>query len=217
MEPTNFQIYRPWLSWQDLASYLIKQPLANFGLHLHIPVHHGRKSGQELKQGRNLEISGDRSHGGALLTSSFPMACSVCFLIKRRTTSSMVAPPTMDSALFHQLLIKKMPYGLVTPPSYWGIFLRFLIPRWLQLVSRWHKTIQQSGCQLHIASWSRWDPLYTSPFTAGIWLGLYLCRHCLLPVSEPMCASVLLCVEDTASWEASIPSNSYNLPVSSSI
>jgi hypothetical protein len=29
------------------------------GSHFHIVVHHGRKSGQELKQGRNLEAGAD--------------------------------------------------------------------------------------------------------------------------------------------------------------
>jgi hypothetical protein len=30
-----------------------------FGLHFHITVHHGRKSGRELKQGRTLEAGAD--------------------------------------------------------------------------------------------------------------------------------------------------------------
>jgi len=30
-----------------------------FGLHFHITVHHQRKSGQELKQGRKLEAGAD--------------------------------------------------------------------------------------------------------------------------------------------------------------
>jgi hypothetical protein len=30
-----------------------------FGLHFHITVHHPRKSGQELKPGRNLETGAD--------------------------------------------------------------------------------------------------------------------------------------------------------------
>jgi hypothetical protein len=30
-----------------------------FGLHFHITVHHQRKLGQELKQGRNLEAGAD--------------------------------------------------------------------------------------------------------------------------------------------------------------
>jgi hypothetical protein len=58
--------------------------------------HHERKSGQELKQGKNLEKRGDRGHGQMLLIGLLLMACSACFLIKRRTTSPGIAPPTMS-------------------------------------------------------------------------------------------------------------------------
>jgi hypothetical protein len=60
-------------------------------------VHHRRKSGQELKQGRNLEAGADagRGHGRMLLTDLLPMACSACFLIEPRTTNPGMAPPTM--------------------------------------------------------------------------------------------------------------------------
>jgi hypothetical protein len=48
-----------------------------FGLHFHSNVYHQRKSGQELKQGNNLEAGG---HGRVLLTNLFSMAPQPAFL-----------------------------------------------------------------------------------------------------------------------------------------
>jgi hypothetical protein len=48
-----------------------------FGLHFHITAHHWMKSGQELKQGRNLEAGVDQ---GVLLTGLLSMACQPAFL-----------------------------------------------------------------------------------------------------------------------------------------
>ena len=68
-----------------------------FGLHFCIAVHHQRKAGQELKQNRNLEAGteAEAMEGSCL----FPMACSACFLIEPRTTSSRVALPIMGWVL----------------------------------------------------------------------------------------------------------------------
>jgi hypothetical protein len=47
-----------------------------FSLHFHIAVHHQRKSGQKLIQGRNLEAGADaKYHEGMLLTGLLPLAC----------------------------------------------------------------------------------------------------------------------------------------------
>jgi hypothetical protein len=43
-----------------------------FGLHFHITVHHWRKSGQELKQGRNLEAGADTEAMDGVLLTGFP-------------------------------------------------------------------------------------------------------------------------------------------------
>jgi hypothetical protein len=80
------------------------------GLPFHIAVHHQRKSGQELTQGRNLEAGADAeamegaaylfalhgllsllsyrtkatSPGGVLIIHLLSMACSACFLTEPR-------------------------------------------------------------------------------------------------------------------------------------
>lgn len=62
-----------------------------FGLDFHIPVHHQRKSRQELKQGRNLEAGADAMRSAA---------CSACFLYRTQdhqprdgTTHKWLDPP----------------------------------------------------------------------------------------------------------------------------
>ena len=45
-----------------------------------------------------------------MLTDLLLTACSVCFLLECRTTSSGIAPPTVDWALLYQLLFKKEPF-----------------------------------------------------------------------------------------------------------
>ena len=64
-----------------------------------------------------------RGHGGVLLTSLFPEACSTCFHIEPRTTN-----PQWSSVLHHQSLIKKILYRVVYPPppqSYGCIFINW--------------------------------------------------------------------------------------------
>jgi hypothetical protein len=68
--------------------------------YVHIAIHHQRKSGQELNQGRNLEAGADAEAMEAmLLTGVLPLACSACFLIEPRTTSPGMTPPTMGPPL----------------------------------------------------------------------------------------------------------------------
>ena len=51
-----------------------------FSLHFHITGQHGGKSGQELKQWRNLEAGADaEAVEGCYLLACFFMACSACF------------------------------------------------------------------------------------------------------------------------------------------
>jgi hypothetical protein len=58
----------------------------------------------EGSQGRNL--------GAGAAYSLFPMASLTCYLTEAKTTSPGMAPPTMNWALSHQSLIKKMLYRL---------------------------------------------------------------------------------------------------------
>lgn len=52
-------------------------------IYFQIIVHHLKKSGQELRQGRNLEARADMDggHGGVLLGDLRTVACSACFLM----------------------------------------------------------------------------------------------------------------------------------------
>ncbi|EDL77409.1 rCG25260 [Rattus norvegicus] len=70
-----------------------------FSLYYHITICHQRKSGQELKQGRNLEAGADAEtmEGCCLLACSCGLL--ICFLIEPRTTIPGMAPPTIDWAL----------------------------------------------------------------------------------------------------------------------
>ena len=73
-----------------------------------------RKSGQELKQGRNLEAGADAETMEGAAYWLVPMACSAYILIEPRTASPGMAQCTMGWALPHQSLIKRMPAGLPT-------------------------------------------------------------------------------------------------------
>ena len=98
-----------------------------FGLCFQISVHHGRKSEQELKQGRNQEAGAN----AVAMEGCYLLACSTCFLVELRTTSSGMAPPTMGCVFPHQSLIKKMPYSWkLCSPSFQIILI---------CVSSWHK------------------------------------------------------------------------------
>lgn len=56
-----------------------------------VTVYHLRKSGQELKQVRNLEAG----HRGVLLTGLLLMVCSACLLIEPKTNSPGLVPYAM--------------------------------------------------------------------------------------------------------------------------
>jgi len=61
------------------------------------------------KQGRIPEAGADVE----AMEKCCLLACSVCFHIEPRTTSSGTTPSTMGWALPHQSLMKKMPYGWI--------------------------------------------------------------------------------------------------------
>jgi hypothetical protein len=84
-----------------------------FGLHVPIIVRHWRKSGQELRQGRNLEAGADTEamEGCGSLTCSYGLLSLLSF------------HKEMGYAHPHQSLIKRMsPTGLPTAWFYRGIF-----------------------------------------------------------------------------------------------
>lgn len=108
------------------------------------------------------------------------------------------------------------------------------------LIALWCKRIQPRKSLLEkqtnkTKNWcfssASWYPLKTAPWL-GVgppiptflsqswdpgWLNLFRpCACCLLSVSEFMCVSVLLCLEETVSLQCSIISSSYDLAVSSS-
>jgi hypothetical protein len=66
-----------------------------FSFYFHIAVHHQRKLGQELTQGRNLEAGADTEAIGIELTGLLPLAHSACFLIELKTTRARMTPPRM--------------------------------------------------------------------------------------------------------------------------
>jgi hypothetical protein len=70
-------------------------------------VYHQTQSMQKLKQGRRLEAGPDAE----TMDGYYVLACSVCFLIKPKTTSPGMILPTAGRAQPHQSLIKKTPYG----------------------------------------------------------------------------------------------------------
>lgn len=51
-------------------------------------VNHQRKSGQKLKQDRNLEAGADAK----AVEWCYLLACLVCFLLEPRTTSPVIVP-----------------------------------------------------------------------------------------------------------------------------
>jgi hypothetical protein len=75
---------------------------------------HSRKMEEELMQ-RAWKV---------MLNDLVLIACSACFLIEPRTTSSGMAIPTMGWALPCQSLVKKMPYRLAYGPVLWRQFLK---------------------------------------------------------------------------------------------
>lgn len=86
-----------------------------FSLCFCIILHHWRKSGQEVKQGRNW----CKSHGEVRPAGLFLMACSAFFLIEPRTTSPEVS---MVSVLTNQSVIKKIYHRLAHHKILWRPF-----------------------------------------------------------------------------------------------
>jgi hypothetical protein len=69
-------------------------------LHSHIAVHHQRKSGQELTQGRNLEAGADveAMEGAAYWAPSTGLLSLLSY--RPRTTSLALVPPIMGPPTF---------------------------------------------------------------------------------------------------------------------
>jgi hypothetical protein len=59
-----------------------------FGLHFHIAVHHQRKSGRELTQGRNLEAGADAE----AMVGCCLLACSASCLVELRPAHNGLGP-----------------------------------------------------------------------------------------------------------------------------
>ena len=88
------------------------------------------RSGQELKQGRNLEAD----TGAEALGECYLLACSACSRTYTKTTCPEVVPSTVGWALPRQSSIKKMHYIQACPQaSLVGVFsqLRFLHLKYL--------------------------------------------------------------------------------------
>lgn len=72
-----------------------------------------------------------------------------------------------------------------------------------------------SGCQLEITSWLGMGATSTYSFML-VWLEPVQSCACCPSVCEFICVSFLLCLEDTVSFESSIPHGAQNLCTSSS-
>lgn len=92
--------------------------------HTTTTIHRLRKSGQELKLGRNMETRADVEaiKECCWLTCS-PMACSAWPLLEHRIISPGMVPPSVSSALPHQSSVMKMPHCLAHRSVWWGYCL----------------------------------------------------------------------------------------------
>lgn len=80
--------------------------------------HHTKCKNQHTE----VQIQVKQRSQGSRVTASFPMACSVCFLIQLGTTCPRIVPPSVDQVLHHQLMIKKIsPQDLSTGQSDGGL------------------------------------------------------------------------------------------------
>ena len=102
-------------SWQE-ASWGGK---GLFGLHFHAAVHH--QGSQDWNSSRSGSRSWCRGHGGMFFTGLLSLACSACFLIKPKTTSPEMVPPTRGPPPLIWSLIEKMPYSWIS----WRHFLNW--------------------------------------------------------------------------------------------
>lgn len=71
------------------------------------------KSGQKLKGQKPKGRGWSRGHEGAQVTDWFVLHGLLSLLIEPRTINPGMAPHTMDWAISHQSLIKKMPYSRI--------------------------------------------------------------------------------------------------------
>ena len=90
-----------------------------FGLCFHIMAYHRRKSGQELKQARNLEAEADTEamEGCCLL------ACSALLSYRTLNHKHRGGTTTMGWALPHKSLIKKILSRFAYNQMLWRYFL----------------------------------------------------------------------------------------------
>jgi hypothetical protein len=91
-------------------------------LHFQIAVHHQRKSGLELKQGRKQELM--QSHGEMLFAGLLPLACSAYFLIEPKDYQPRDGP-THKGPSHPWSLIEKMLYSWMSWRHFltWSSFL----------------------------------------------------------------------------------------------
>jgi hypothetical protein len=96
----------------------------DYFLPFQVTGHHWGKSGQELKQGRNLEAETDSKamEPGSLLACS-PWLVQPAFFTEPKTTSPGLSPPTVIRVLLHQSTINKMHNRFAYSPVWWGHFL----------------------------------------------------------------------------------------------
>lgn len=86
----------------------------SFGLHFPQHCSLEKKVRAETQTGLDpVSRTWYRGHAWVLLTGFLFVACSACFLVDLGTASPGMAPPTLDWALAHQSLIKKMPYSWI--------------------------------------------------------------------------------------------------------
>lgn len=106
-----------------------------FSLQFHSILHHQGKSGQELSRGRNPEEGDDaQTMDWYCFSDLLSMAWSSCF--HRMAPCKELGSPTW---VINQENTPEA--NLVGHFSY----LWFLLPKWLQLVSSWHKATQHTA------------------------------------------------------------------------
>lgn len=94
----------------------------------HITVHYQRKSGQEFKEGRNLEAGADAEavERSCLLACPLTFTYSACCHIELKTPTQGWHHSQQTGFPFpSQSLIKKMPFRLAYSPILWKHFLHW--------------------------------------------------------------------------------------------
>ena len=93
---------------------------------LTLPCH--RLLSWEVRAGTQAGRTSCRRHGEILLPGLLLLACSAFFLIKPRTTSTRVVPPTMGWENPYQSLIRKISYMVSYHPILWKHFFFTEVP-----------------------------------------------------------------------------------------